>query len=592
VEKPGAEGSSLVCVSMRASKQHLLVRIPPSDDTIPDITRRILEALRWLCEANRKPEDDDSEHITASSLEQAFSISIDDGTALHAYSITSRRVPPEEHEPGSCWRALFKSAFVVSRPVQRTWGTGLELCFGLMTRLASVQNYLWREDDEKGGYIMVGFYTALIPKIRNPVDGTIQWHLEFTTDSCMNEDHLSQALSQPYFKVESLDAFDDMRDTKCFLGWSGNANVLLGTRRMTFDVVWTSLEHQARTMHKKGVNTVVQAGVTAGVIQAVVQIGGNWEFASNRQRWEPSRDYATAITDASQRVALVFDVQAQRGWLVPKLSLLLHLCHVYFHHVNRSSAGDPIPFALPGPDGAEAAKAAFTNQGDLAVFRIGDNDVVALRNVVVDLSIGLVNSAKTREDPRKLLVPVFYGSELKDIVDKPSVGSDLRKVPVSKAAQGWLPMIGKIDFIGVCGNLGLAIEPATKGNCSCQTLPAGRGYLAAHLWCLDIMLRRSGQQGISDLQHSVVKLGDGEWSFKPHQPCPHATQPGYWEAPQAILQCITGLGIFGTGCASPSATGAPLLTGAVVFGRLQASRKGPNRREGWFDCFPTKGSQE
>jgi len=43
-----------------------------------------------------------------------------------------------------------------------------------MTRLASVQNYLWREGGPNGGgYIMVGFYTALIPKFRDPIDGTI-----------------------------------------------------------------------------------------------------------------------------------------------------------------------------------------------------------------------------------------------------------------------------------------------------------------------------------------------------------------------------------------------------------------------------------
>lgn len=267
-------------------------------------------------------------------------------------------------------------------------------------------------------------------------------------DSYINEGCLSQALSAPWVRIESLDMFDDMGDAKCFLGWSGDANVLLGSRRMSFDVKWTSLEHRTRTLHKKGMNTVLQAGVTGGTIQAGVQVGANWEFASNRLHWEPSRDYAMAITDASQKIALIFDAPAQRSRVVPQLSLLLHLCHVYFYHLNsQSSVGDPIPFAQPSPDGAAAARAAFTDQGDLVVFRLGANDVVALRNIVVDICIGLVNSAKTREDPRRLLAPVFYGAELGDIVNK-AARSDLREVPAGEAAQGWLPLVGAVDFDG------------------------------------------------------------------------------------------------------------------------------------------------
>jgi len=120
VDDPVAEESSLTFLSIRATKQHLLVRVPPLVGAISEAILQTLEALRWLCEANRAPMADDEENNISSILQQDFSLRIDGSIALHAYSTTSHPVPAEELELGSCWAALFRPAFVVPRPVQRT----------------------------------------------------------------------------------------------------------------------------------------------------------------------------------------------------------------------------------------------------------------------------------------------------------------------------------------------------------------------------------------------------------------------------------------------------------------------------------------
>lgn len=130
-----------------------------------------------------------------------------------------------------CWTTLFSSAVIAEQQLSCTWREGLELDFDLMVQLSAVDNHLWLDDKSEsitkssaGGYIAVGFFNALIPVKKHPVQG-IQWHLEFTNDEPISLAKLS-AKHDGRVPIESI---EEATNSKCFLGWCQEANILLGT---------------------------------------------------------------------------------------------------------------------------------------------------------------------------------------------------------------------------------------------------------------------------------------------------------------------------------------------------------------------------
>jgi hypothetical protein len=249
---------------------------------------------------------------------------------------------------------------------------------------------------------------------------------------------------------------------------------------------------------------------------------------------------------------------------------MLHLCHMYFRNYAGNTLQDPIPFAQPSSDGSNAAVTALFDKGDVEVFKHGsrDVDIIKLRNILIDISANLTNTLTTRENPRN---SVIFGAELMDVIAEPGAGGFLSEVPANDCAKTWICLARLVDCIGVCADLGPAIKPVSSTvNCDCKTVQPGRGYLAAHLWCLDVLLQRQ-RHHINELQNSTVKLGkDDEWRLNPFSPCPHLTKQSYWDEPQNFLQSISSRSIFRK--EPPQLTQPPPLTGAVIFGRPPPNR--------------------
>ncbi|CAI6090687.1 unnamed protein product, partial [Clonostachys chloroleuca] len=104
----------------------------------------------------------------------------------------------------------------------------------------------------------------------------------------------------------------------------------------------------------------------------------------------------------------------------------------------------------------------------------------------------------------------IFSSELLDIVIEPSRGSPLKRVDVTERTRAWLPLVGKVDCVGVCADLGLAIQPVKPQgrNCGCFALPEDKFYLAAHMWCLDQLAQKSGS-GFDQIVQGKCRLGEG-----------------------------------------------------------------------------------
>ncbi|KAF4551518.1 Hypothetical protein D9617_13g100190 [Elsinoe fawcettii] len=262
----------------------------------------------------------------------------------------------------ACWTTLFSSAIVIEDArTDETHADGLELDFRLMTELAAVETYHWVESSKgRAGYILLGFFTALVPVKSD--DEQIFWHFESSSASPLVPAQL-ECLSQQWLASDDHEMLSSKRS---ILGLWPEANVCLGTKSHSSDIGRSGLPSRERTLHTAGYEGALAFGMTGPPVQGILQGTRTFKYYSNIQRFSREASYVGALDFAAQQVALVFDVKAQIGWLVPQISVLLQLCHVYHAFVTEGQSGqaDPIPWAKVSTNGAAAAKEAFLDAGD------------------------------------------------------------------------------------------------------------------------------------------------------------------------------------------------------------------------------------
>ncbi|VUC32673.1 unnamed protein product [Clonostachys rosea] len=282
--------------------------------------------------------------------------------------------------------------------------------------------------------------------------------------------------------------------SRCFLGWSELANIALGTKTLCeqnkLRASCNTLD-QHQVLRPEGFEAGVQAAITlTPIFNTAPKAAFSWVFHSTTQHFSASRIYTQALNLGRRKTALVLDSRTKQAWLVPFLSLALHLCQRYWQHVGGPSSSSPIPFADLETDGAQAAFSALSGMGNLIVFGT-EGEGETLGSLFSRINSNLLQTQRTREPSKDRHI---FASELLDLVTEPSKGSPLKKIDIPKTARAWLPLVEKVDCVGVCDNLGLAIQPANpRGRtCSCYELPKGKFYLAAHMRCLDQLAENSG----------------------------------------------------------------------------------------------------
>lgn len=243
--------------------------------TIIDDSGQYSDALEWICRAIRL-HDGDPNHSQKEGVYQSstplphdiyassnLSVSLTPLTPLSPFEdITPPRTTQldaesirERRDVPCCWVDMFVAATVAHLDLgSRVWGKGLEVSFDLMTQLGAVQNYCWVDDVSgtgeaagKGGYILIGFFTALIPVARSPDGCSIQWHFEATGDHLANV-HSLKSLQSEWLKMNDIKT---LQTAKCFVGWCQSANILLGTNQISYNMGWTGLKQRSKSLHLK-----------------------------------------------------------------------------------------------------------------------------------------------------------------------------------------------------------------------------------------------------------------------------------------------------------------------------------------------------
>jgi hypothetical protein len=387
-------------------------------------------------------------------------------------SILLEKLSPLSLSENSCWQPLFNSGVIAMRSSQQksyqsngALSKGLELPFDLMVLLACVELPVLVDK----GVILMGYRTALVP-VRKSGD-SIQWHLE--TSPVQINPYSLRSTQQEWFKTSNWNYFKDKR---CFVGWCSSANINLGTATLTNRVGWSDSKVQEKTLRWSGISLGAHA-VTANPFQIGLTGQLTYSFVNHTVTFHPSDNFAKMLKDASKEVTTVVDCLYKRSWLVPKLSLMLHMAHAWAVRYNV----DPnlIPFAHPHHDGSSAEMVLQGSGGRVLLGQELDSpnsDTLTLRQLLLGLNTNLRQSRDQTKDAKSRKL---FGFEFMDIVCEPPSGGKMKRVSIRSQGRCWLDILNKVDAVVVCANLGQAITPASQDNQrkpDCSTMPSGFDY--------------------------------------------------------------------------------------------------------------------
>lgn len=171
-----------------------------------------------------------------------------------------------------------------------------------------------------------------------------------------------------------INAPSELSSRRCVVGIWPTAKIMLGVQGTKLDFEDSGLPHRSSVLRPKGFELTAGPSPSGGPTQGIMQGTKTYEHVNTRQRFLCATSYVTALARLSQAVSLVYDRKAHTGWLVPQISLLLHLCHVYYARMSiTSDQPDPIPWAEASTDGASAALYALKSSGDIVISEVGNH---------------------------------------------------------------------------------------------------------------------------------------------------------------------------------------------------------------------------
>jgi len=528
----------------------------------------LIEALDWLCKAIRLPRIEDSLTLSTATyrvecraMTEAIKSSPSSGSASQEYVLWPRvdlKTSPLPDSDHNCWHLLFHSCIVADSalPRYRDFGKGLETSFELMVSLAAAEFYLIIE----GGVVFIGYQTLLFP---TAIQGDCaQFHLITSNNGQINPyvlDLGERVLTEDPYQFKAM---------RCFLGWCEAAQINLGTNQLPATVKYSSGRNHRKSLQLEGYSMLAQVGASAP-LTAVLGLQTNFKYASHRCQFTPLGNYCKLLQDTSRELAIVYDAARRRSWLVPKLSLLLHMSHAY----TLACAGVPddrVPYVEPHADAVEVIN-VLEPLGDTLVYG-GQTDTFLFRELMLGLNTNLL---KTVASIKKSSGKSLYGFEFMDVVTEPGRGTCIKKLDILSLGQNWLEIVNAVDAVVVCSELGGAIT-AVKGSgrksTECNILPKDLDYLAATLPCLARLVEREGGE-LSTGSHHFKIAENTLWELRgdPFRVCQHNNiNETCWKRPDLVQQLVSEryFRFLVPVCApKPSPLKRIPTSGAVVFGK-------------------------
>lgn len=466
---------------------------------------QLAQQLSWLSAAFRCIPDDDvycsATKLLWSGHEAEFALQLD---------------PMYPVQEESCWHQMLPETTIVAGfpvpPRTEKWETGLELDFELMCQAGLIRYPI----DYKDGVILKGHSTILIPT-RKSTD-SVQWHFISNEDST---ERLPLSAARDFDVVEGY-TIEHLSKLRAFVGYCPEANIHLGTDDSGFATIASS---QAKPC---GGALHFDSEFTFGVTQyAQLTAKVRWKRGPRFRIETEIQTLNTQIENSQKISALLYDLGSRKAYMVPELSVILHLIHSWASRrlEPRKSRLKMIPMANPCPEGnafdiymksqSTEIEAAYGNE---KAFYLSD----AFKTFYLALEKRKVFLQRERHGPTLRSFHnrnALEGWDVIDIIDE-CQEVRLRQTPISASSGGWQSLQQDDNMIVILGReLGQVIRPAASFEgkiCSYWArLEPEKDYLIASVHCI---LQRSNDEKYPSLSKRLycTELS----SQKPHESCP------------------------------------------------------------------------
>ena len=474
--------------------------------------------LDWLCRAMRMPGIDDGSKISTATygvhrhaITDATECSQVQSQEDHRYelrgSLKTTPLPKLEH---NCWQLLLNTHIVADIVQLRhpNFGKGLEMSFDLMISLAAAEYHLVIE----GGIVFIGYQTVIFP---TAIQGDCaQFHLLTGKKGQINPYTLDLGKR---VLTNDPSRFKKMR---CFLGWCEAAQINLGTKHLPATVKYSKGREKGVSLNLDGCSVALQIGASSP-LSTVLGLQTNFKYTSHHRHFTPSGGYSKLLQETAQELAIVYDAGHRRCWLVPKLSLILHMSPAYaLRYVDVLNRR--VPYVNAHTDAVEIVK-ELESLGDIRIHG-EQRDGFLFRELMLGLNINLLSTVKSVQ---KSSGKSLYGFEFMDVVTTPGRGACMKSLDIQSQGRNWLDVMNVVDAVVVCSDLGEAIT-AVKGRCrkspACNSLPKSLDYLAATLPCLVRLVERKGEElKLNGKSHRIKISEESFWdiSGNPFLECQH-----------------------------------------------------------------------
>jgi hypothetical protein len=414
-------------------------------------------------------------------------------------------------DTGKCWLPLFKEG-VLARgfPIAEHDGfEGLDIPFPLMATFTKVTCSM----EYNHGTIFVGESSLLFPSRR--LRQAVQWHYVEGDDVQV----LINTLDQCSERVHELD-IRKLKTLRAFLGYYKKGLVLAGTEELLQSKCVTDSNIP---MSKSRIELSREGTASLGLFGNQIvngTIGGKWTLPKGLQASlvGTGREYEDRLEKASDRPMLVYDWSTKSAWLVPELSMTLHLAHTYLRQPKVQQRGqgknrdEPIPwpklpYARSSSDGGNAALDIIREFGDLELyFKQEDGKPKQFWSVIDDFlkdlaAIRRATNMRKASAGWQLVESRLQGWEFNDLATKEDYVFE-RELPSDSKKSPWWQLREAEEVLVIFGcNFGQLIAPdlrETKVYSGWDVVPSFAELLTASIYCVKQLARKCNNDGLCD----------------------------------------------------------------------------------------------
>lgn len=319
----------------------------------------------WIISAFRSPyEHNEGGHVLALSRATARYYGLQDG--CHLFKLQPEDLRPIEKDGiASCWNPIFRTLVVAwgfPIPPRPDLCVGIELPIGLMVSLAQLDYSLPFLDS----FILKGHTSAAVPIdcCENEEQNCIQWHLVGDDGSELSMGSVLKGVPQRVFSF-SIEDLQRLRDEEAavpcpktasgsklgllfqkavedvisqnhrhFLGLYENARIELGTQQPEIE----DIESAAPDLRAPPTRVAWNRTVSTGASGSVPGIGGisistAFQFSEATQgAIDMVNLLEPKVAKACASVGVLYNTSRKTAWMVPEVSIILHLMKVQLGH--------------------------------------------------------------------------------------------------------------------------------------------------------------------------------------------------------------------------------------------------------------------